>query len=121
MRWSKLPNCSQVFYEKDALIILQEKTYAGVSSFLKKISPTGCRKTPAQLYSCEFYQIFQNNFFAEHLCVTASAKYSFLFATWNSARKNASFNRCYFKYFRDTLNYLRTALCGSPRQTICCD
>ena len=50
----------------------------------RSFTPTGLRKTPAQVFSCEFYQIFQNVFFffffffiAKHLCVTFSAEYPF--------------------------------------------
>ena len=38
------------------------------------ISIKGCKKeTPAQLFSCEFYEISKNSFFTEHLQTTASA------------------------------------------------
>ena len=53
------------------------------------------------MFSCEFYQIFQNTFFAKHLWVTANAKYPFLFVTSTSATENVSFDFGYFKYFRD--------------------
>ena len=53
------------------------------------------------MFLCEFYQIFQNAFFAKQLRVTASTKYPFLFATSTSARKNVTFNLVYFTYFRD--------------------
>ena len=76
----------------------------------------------------EFYQIFQKDFFAKHLRVTASAKYPFWFVTSTSATKNVSFNLGYFKevltslvilniFETNTVNCLRTALCGSSRQS----
>ena len=30
------------------------------------------KKTPTQMFSCKFYEIFQNTFFTEHLQVTTS-------------------------------------------------
>ena len=38
-------------------------------NFIKKV-------TPAQVFSCEFCEIFENSFFAEHLWVSASAHYT---------------------------------------------
>ena len=59
------------------------------------------KKAPAQMFSCEFYQIFQNTFFCKTRLMTASAKYPFLFVTSTSATKNISFKLGYFKYFRE--------------------
>ena len=53
------------------------------------------------MFSCVFYQMFQNPVFAKHLWMTASAKYPFLFVTPTSATKNVSFDLGYFKYFLD--------------------
>ena len=85
--WSKLPNCSQVFYEKAALI-LQGNTYAGV----KKPS---CK--------CVFLWVLPNvskRFSCKHLWVIASAKYPFLLCR-HQPPKNVSFNLGFFKYFWD--------------------
>ena len=64
----------EVFYKKGARKTFQnlpENTCARVSFaalsaiFIKK-------ETLAQVFSCEFCEIFKNRFFAEHLQVTAS-------------------------------------------------
>ena len=52
----------------------QENTRVRVS-FLIKLQASACnfikKETPAQVYSCEFYEFFKNNFLKEHLHVTA--------------------------------------------------
>ena len=59
------------------------------------------RKTSAWVFSCDFYQRFQNAALAKHFWMTASANYSFLFVTSTSATKNVSFDLGYFKHFRN--------------------
>ena len=54
----------------------QENTCARVS-FLIKLQPETCnfikKETLAQVFSCKFWEISKNTFFAEHLRATASA------------------------------------------------
>ena len=60
--------------EKVFLKILQnfqESTCVRVS-FLIKLQVSACKETLAQVFSCEFYEIFQNIFFTEHLRPTIS-------------------------------------------------
>ena len=45
---------------------MTESAYASVCNFIKK-------ETLAQLFSCEFWEIFKNTFFIEHIPVTASS------------------------------------------------
>ena len=53
----------------------QEDTCARVS-FLIKLQAEACnflkKETLAQVFSCEFYEIFKNTLFTEHLWVTVS-------------------------------------------------
>ena len=53
----------------------QESTCAGVY-FLLKLQASACnsikKQTLAQVFSCEFCEIFKNTFFTEHLQATAS-------------------------------------------------
>ena len=59
-------SCSDEFYTK----------HICRSFFFNKVSRL--HNIPAQVYFCEFYQIFQNAVFAKYLWVTASAKYPFV-------------------------------------------
>ena len=56
---------------------LQENTCAGVS-FLIKLQVSACNfrkeETLAQMFSCEFWEIFKDIFFKEHLLETAFEK-----------------------------------------------
>ena len=49
----------------------QINTCAGVS-----FSQLYSKETPAQVLSCEYCDIFRNNYFEEHLRITASAKFT---------------------------------------------
>ena len=54
-----MSNSLQVFYEKLLWWILWENNHEGVS-FLLKFHAYRLNKTSAQMFFCEFYQIFQN-------------------------------------------------------------
>ena len=51
--------------------------------FQRSCSPEDCnfikKETMAQVFSCEFYEIFKNIFFTEHLWTTASEVCLYLF------------------------------------------
>ena len=51
----------------------------GAWNFIKK-------DTPAQVFSCEFYKIFKNIFFTEHLRATASEIICLLFLGLREAK-----------------------------------
>ena len=63
--------------------------------------PYRLKKDSAQVFFCEFYQIFQNAAFAKPLWMAASAKYPALFVTSTSDTKNVSLHLGYFKCSRD--------------------
>ena len=74
------------------------------------------------MFSCEFYQIFQNAVFAKHLWVTVSAKYPFLFVPSPQPQEIFLSTLVILNVFEtNTVKCLRTALCGGPRQTVSCD
>ena len=75
----------------------QENTCVRVS-FLIKLQVEACnfikKQTLAPVFSCEFYQIFKNNFFTEHLSTTASESE----LTSNTQEKHdAIFRFCLYK------------------------
>ena len=77
-RWECLVNKDVLI--KDTIFLLQIKlsgcpmqlcSYPNV--FSKKLFLiTKNKETPVQVFSCEFCEIFKNNFFVEHLWATAS-------------------------------------------------
>ena len=71
--WHVKKQPPEVFYEKVLLNIPQKwekNTYVGVSFLIKfKEEPS------AQVFSCEFCEIFTNNLFTKHLRLAASKRY----------------------------------------------
>ena len=87
-------SCADAFYRKTPIRSLK--------SYRIKFDAFRLRKRLLyKVFSCEFYQIFQNPFFANHLWVTAPTKYLFLIVTSTPATKNVSLDLDDFKYFWD--------------------
>ena len=80
-RWSRIQKQSpKMFHE--ILQISQENTSVGVF-FYNVASLQACsiikKETPTQKFSCEIWEILKNNYFEEHLRMTASVQW---FMTW---------------------------------------
>ena len=92
------------------------KTSMQESLFLIRFHAYMLKEDSAQVFSCECSHIFQNAFVAKHLWVTASAKYPLLRRL--QPQKMFSSNLFVLNIFEvNTVNCLRTALCGGPRQS----
>ena len=56
-------------------------------------------ETLAQVFSCEFYEIFQNTFFTEHLWETASASWLIVFWAFLKNFEESFFMNTYGQLF----------------------
>ena len=71
------------------------------------------------MFSCEFYQIFQNAIFAKQIWVIALAKHPFFHYVNLSHKKMFPSTLVILNIFqKNTVNCLQTALCRGPRETI---
>ena len=50
-----------------------EKTFVGVSFKVARLDPNFIKNTSTQMFSCEYCEIFKNNYFEKHLRTAASA------------------------------------------------
>ena len=76
----------------------QENTCARISFLIKK------KKALAQVFSCEFYEIFKNIFFREHLRTTASTIYHIVHSFFV-----LSFSKDYLHIHFDSSNFFSQA------------
>ena len=73
----------EVFYEKSIFKSFAKITEKNLcqSLFLIKLQPSACnfmkKEALEQAFSCEFYKIFKNSFFTQHLWATACDSYNF--------------------------------------------
>ena len=121
--WSKFSNFSLLFYEKAAVMNFIGKNLCR-SLFLNKVS---CIQAKERLlhkcFTVVLPNIWECLFFAKHIWVTASAKYPFLFVMTTSATKKICLSTLDILniFETNTVNCLRTALCGGPLQTVSYD
>ena len=62
----------EVFCEQVVLKLIAQ--FTGVFLYFARGSATFLKKTPAQVFSCDFCEMFKNTVFEEHFCAIASAQ-----------------------------------------------